>query len=185
MIKPANQFQIASILLLVLSAVWIGLTRANPQSVTSGAPPIAVKGLPAPALTLTTLDGEIFSLEAVRGKPIILNLWASWCPPCRAEMPALQRVFADYQAQGLVVAAVHMTTQDTLEAAQVFVDENSLTFPIPLDLEGNASRVYRASALPTTYFIGADGLVKDVIVGGPMAEALLRSRAEELLEEMP
>jgi cytochrome c biogenesis protein CcmG/thiol:disulfide interchange protein DsbE len=116
---------------------------------------------------------------------VLVNIWASWCPPCRAEMPAIERTYQDWRDQGFVVLAVNSTAQDKLADAQTFVTQNSLTFPIPLDESGQVTRLYRVSSLPTSFFIGKDGLIREVVIGGPMAEALLRSRVEQLLKETP
>jgi len=151
---------------------------------TGGGIPAPQAGFLAPDFTLNTLDGETVTLSDLRGQVILLNIWASWCPPCRAEMPAMQRVWEEYQARGVVVLAVNSTVQDTPADAQAFVTENGLTFPIPLDTSGEVTRLYRVSSLPTSFFIGADGVIREVVIGGPMAEALLRSRVEQLIKEM-
>ena len=100
-------------------------------------------------------------------------------------MPALQRVFADYQNQGLVVLAVNSTSQDSLADIAPFAQEYGLTFPILLDLDGAVARLYLLRSLPTTYFIDREGIIQEVVVGGPMAEALIRTRVEALLEGRP
>lgn len=179
-----NQQAITYSLILLAGLLWIGFSAAPQGSTTSGKIPAPQAGFLSPDFTLTTLNGETIRLFDLRGRVILLNIWASWCPPCRAEMPAMQRVWEEYRAQGVVVLAVNATSQDTLADAQAFVAENGLTFPIPLDTEGEVTRLYRVSSLPTSFFIGADGVIREVVIGGPMAEALLRSRIEELLQEM-
>jgi cytochrome c biogenesis protein CcmG/thiol:disulfide interchange protein DsbE len=171
-------------MVLLLGAGWIGLSRPPAGVVLSGQPPVARSGFVAPDFVADTLGGESLHLIDVRGKPVILNLWASWCPPCKAEMPALQRVYTDYASQGLLVIAVNMTYQDSRDAAAQFVAAHQLTFPILLDDTGEISRSYQLSALPTTYFIGADGKIRDVVIGGPISEAFFRTQAESLLKEL-
>jgi thiol-disulfide isomerase/thioredoxin len=112
----------------------------------------------------------------------MINLWASWCLPCRAEMPSLQEVYEDYTGKGLVILAVNATNQDTLADVESFINTVGITFPVLLDTQGTASRDYQLSALPTTFFIGRDGIILDVVVGGPMSEALIRKRVDQLLE---
>lgn len=136
----------------------------------------------APDFTLTTLEGENIHLADLRGRAVILNLWASWCPPCRAEMPALQRVSLDYTQNDLMILAVNLTSQDSREAAAQFAQENSLTFPILLDETGEVGALYQTSALPTTFFIAADGTIREMIVGGPISEALLRAQVNQLID---
>ncbi len=162
---------------------WIWFSAAPGGGTSAGGIPAPQAGFLAPNFTLDTLDGGTVTLSNLRGQVVLLNIWASWCPPCRAEMPAMQRVWEEYQEQGVVVLAVNSTGQDTPADAQAFVSENGLTFPIPLDTGGEVTRLYRVSSLPTSFFIGADGVIREVVIGGPMAEALLRSRVEQLLKE--
>lgn len=170
-------------LVLLAGLMWIWLSAAPQGAATGGGIPAPQAGFISPDFTLTTLDGETVTLSGLRGRVVLLNIWASWCPPCRAEMPAMQRVWEEYQARGLVVLAVNSTIQDTPADAQTFVSENGLTFPVLLDTGGEVTRLYRVSSLPTSFFIGADGTIREVVIGGPMAEALLRSRVEQLLKE--
>lgn len=163
--------------------MWIWLSAAPQGAATGGGIPAPQAGFISPDFTLPTLDGETVTLSGLRGRVVLLNIWASWCPPCRAEMPAMQRVWEEYQARGLVVLAVNSTIQDTPADAQTFVSENGLTFPVLLDTGGEVTRLYRVSSLPTSFFIRADGTIREVVIGGPMAEALPRSRVEQLLKE--
>ncbi|MCK4977815.1 MAG: TlpA family protein disulfide reductase [Anaerolineales bacterium] len=134
---------------------------------------------------METIHGETVTLSELQGRPVIINLWASWCPPCRAEMPALQNVYEDYQDQGLVVLAVNATDQDNLDEAIEFAQEHWLTFPVLLDVTGMVSRMYKLQSLPTTFFVDDTGVIQEIVIGGPMAEALLRVRVEQLLEGAP
>jgi peroxiredoxin len=172
-------------IILALGAGWIGLSAAllNPAAQSSIAAP--QRGLSAPDFTLQTLSGETLALSELRGQPVLINFWASWCPPCRAEMPAMQRIYTAYQTQGFVVLAINVTSQDTIENAKAFATENGLTFPIFLDTDGAVSRLYRAESLPTSFFVDRNGIIQEVVIGGPMAEALLRTRVENLLAEAP
>jgi peroxiredoxin len=96
-------------------------------------------------------------------------------------MPAMQRVYEEYKDQGFEILAVNATNQDSVEAALAFAQLYSLTFPIVMDTDGSVSRAYNLRALPSSFFIGADGVIQEVVIGGPMAEALLRVRVEQLL----
>ncbi|NUM46213.1 MAG: redoxin domain-containing protein [Anaerolineales bacterium] len=171
-----------AILALLAGAIWIVISAAPPGTTTGGNIPAPRAGFIAPDFTLSTPAGEPITLSELRGRPVILNLWASWCGPCRAEMPALQRVHEAYQDAGLVLLAVNATTQDSESAALAFAAEYGLTFPILFDLDGQASQLYELRALPSTYFIRPDGIIEEVVLGGPMAEALLRTRVEKLFE---
>jgi len=113
---------------------------------------------------------------------VLVNLWATWCPPCRAEMPAIERMYEEYKDQGFVVLAVNMTYQDDPFAVAPFIAEYGLTFPILLEETGDVAAAYQLRSLPTSLFIGRDGIIQEVIVGGPMSEALLRTRVEQILK---
>ena len=113
---------------------------------------------------------------------MLVNLWATWCPPCRTEMPTLEKVYQEYQSQGLVVLGVNLTIEDEPPQIVPFVKEYNITFPILLDVNGEASNLYELRSLPTSFFIGRDGVIKEVVVGGPMSEALLRTNIEEIIK---
>ena len=98
-------------------------------------------------------------------------------------MPALQRVYESYRSSGLIILGVNMTFQDSLPAAVELVNQEGLTFPILLDHDGATARLYRMSALPTTVFIDAEGIVQGVIVGGPLSEAFLMAQVAGLVKE--
>jgi len=170
-----------SILILLVGAAWIWLSRVPSLSASANGKVAPHPGFQAPDFTLQTSQGEMVTLSDLRGQAVIINLWASWCPPCRVEMPELQKVYQAYHDQGLQVLAVNVTSQDDTQAAVKFSAQLGLTFPILLDLDGDVSRAYRLQSLPTTYFVDRDGIIQDVVVGGPMAEALLRVRVENLL----
>ena len=174
----------AMMAVLVLAAAWMALSRvaeASPQQ--AGAPPSPRAGFAAPDFTLETLDGSILTLSDLRGHPVLLNLWASWCLPCRVEMPAIERVYQRHRDAGLVVVGLNVTSQDSEAAARAFAEEFGLTFPIVLDRDGAASARYELMGLPSTYFIDRAGIIRAVIIGGPMSEAVMLSHVEDLLQE--
>jgi peroxiredoxin len=172
-------------ILLILGLGWIWLSAIPANATTSGKIPAPQAGFLAPDFTAKTLKGETVRLSDLRGKVVLINIWASWCPPCRAEMPAIEHTYQVNKDNGFVVLAVDSTVQDTATNAQTFVDENKLSFPILMDTTGEITRLYRVQSLPTSFFIGADGIIREVVVGGPMAQALLSSRVERLLKELP
>ena len=122
----------------------------------------------APNFTLPDLNDSttLRSLADYAGKPVILNFWASWCVPCREEMPALQRIYDLHNSDGLVVLGINQTFVDDLEAARTFVQELTLTFPNVRDDEGDVSgSLYRVMGLPTSVFIAEGGEIVHVQVG--------------------
>jgi peroxiredoxin len=184
--KPSvtKYWTVFSVLILLAGAGWTWANRAAPGSTTAGAVPAPRQGFPAPDFSLETAQGQTITLSELRGRPVLINLWASWCVPCRTEMPALERVHRDYRDQGFVLLAVNATYQDSQQAAVDFAREHSLTFPILLDRDGKVSSgQYQLRALPTSFFVDPQGIIQEVVVGGPMSEALLRIRVEQLFGE--
>jgi len=110
----------------------------------------------------------------------MINFWASWCKPCQVEMPAIQRLYQKYNPD-IVFLAVNSTKQDSLSAASGFVEANQLDFPVLLDPENTVNSIYRIQALPTTYFVNSKGIIKEIIIGGPMSETLLEIRLQNIL----
>ena len=186
MIHPQSKYWLSfSITVLIVAAGWIWRSAVPPGSTNEGLIPAPQEGFSAPDFNLKTLDGQSIQLSDLRGQAVMINLWASWCTPCRAEMPAIERVYQDYREEGLIVLAVNSTIQDSASAAQTFAYEHRLTFPILLDMDGKVSDLYQLRALPTTFFVDKEGVIQEVVIGGPMAEALLRVRVEDLLAEVP
>jgi peroxiredoxin len=119
---------------------------------------------PAPELNLTTIDGESASLSDYLGSVVLVNLWATWCPPCREEMPALQAFYEKYQSDGFVLIAIDQG--ETLEQVIPFVNEFELTFPVWLDTGSQAGRVFNTMNLPSSYVIDRNGRVRLMWIGG-------------------
>ena len=174
---------IISVIILMISGAWIWFSRAPSGSSSNAGIAAPRKGFAAPDFTLGTSDGSSISLSDLRGNPLIINIWASWCPPCRTEMPAMQRVYEKYRDDGFIILAVNSSFQDDSEKAKAFANELGLEFPILFDREGNVSHLYQASALPSSYFVDRDGIIQQVVVGGPMSEALLNIRVEQLFDQ--
>lgn len=127
-------------------------------------------GETAPDFELKTLDGETVKLSDYQGKKVILNFWATWCPPCKAEMPLMENYYDKAQKENVEILAVNLTTEDRgIDKVEAFVKANHLSFPIPLDKEGDVGSVYQAVTIPTSYIIDAQGRVQKKHIG-PMDE---------------
>jgi cytochrome c biogenesis protein CcmG/thiol:disulfide interchange protein DsbE len=170
---------------LLLGLGWVVLSRPAAGSTTAGRIPAPQVGFQAPAFTLTNLAGQIVNLSDYQGQVVLLNFWASWCPPCRAEMPAFEQVYQSYQGRGLVVLAVNASNQDTPEDRSAFLGSFTHSFTILPDESGAVNQLYAITSLPTTFFIGRDGTIRDVVIGGPLTIAGLSTRVETLLQEVP
>lgn len=177
-----TQRRLLYLMILGLGLVWIFVSADKSGTSTAGKIPAPQQGFLAPDFDLKTPAGESIRLSDLRGQAVLVNLWATWCPPCRAEMKSIEKVYQEYKAQGFTVLAVNMTYQDDPLAIMPFVNEQKLTFPILLDETGEMGEAYQLRSLPSSYFIRRDGFINEVVIGGPMSEALLRTRIEDILK---
>ena len=144
-----------------------------------GAQPVRV-GSPAPEIDLPTLAGGRVRLSQLRGQPIVVSFWGSWCPPCRSEFPELVRAHREH-AGGLYVLGVNGRDQElSTKDVQKFVDEFAVPFQVALDTRGKAQRTYRLRGLPTTVFIDSAGVVQRMHIG-PISRAELDSGIAAIL----
>lgn len=115
-------------------------------------------GQTAPDFSLTTLDGEQKKLSDFRGKPVIVNFWATWCPPCRAEMPDFQQL---YESEDVEILAVNLTESEQNEdVVQEFIDEYQLEFPILMDQSSKITEMYQVQAFPTSFMVDSEGIIQ-------------------------
>lgn len=121
------------------------------------------KPFPAPDFTLKGEDGTIYRLSDYRGKVVILNFWATWCPPCRYEMPALERAWQKLKDKDVVILAIDMGESE--ETIWEFTGIYAVTFPIPLDRDGSVTAKYPVIGLPTTFVVDPRGMVTHRSVG--------------------
>ncbi len=177
-----TQRRILYLVVLIVGLAWIFVSADRSGTSTSGKIPAPQQGFLAPDFELKTLDGESVKLADLRGQAVLVNLWATWCPPCRAEMQSIEKMYQEYKDQGFIVLAVNMTRQDTPSAVMPFADKLGLTVPILLDETGDVQRAYQLQSLPSSFFIRRDGVINEVVIGGPMSEALLHTRIEKILK---
>lgn len=131
------------------------------------------KGNAAPDFELTTLDGKSVKLSNYKGKKVILNFWATWCPPCKEEMPHMQNFYEKFKENGIEIVAVNLTSVDKgQKVIETFVKKNGITFPILLDKEGKIGDIYQTISIPTSYILDSRGIITNKIIG-PMDEEMM------------
>jgi peroxiredoxin len=182
-LRDARRWRALVLATLLLGGAWIALSATPaPPAPVSASPR---EGFAAPDFTLSTPDGAALALSSQRGKVVIVNVWASWCGPCRAEMPAIQQIYDAERERGLQVLAVNSTVQDTAAHAEAFAKELGLSIPILLDTDGAVTRAYMVRALPNTFIVDRKGVIRSVIFGGPISAAVLETKVGALLDEAP
>jgi peroxiredoxin len=139
-------------------------------------------GSPAPDFAAATLAGEPVALSDLRGNAVVLNIWATWCPPCREEMPGLEQLHRTYADEGLRVVGVSIDGRSGAGEIQRFVDETALTFTILHDPDERVTRAFRTVGVPETILIDREGRVVQRWIGkiDPMAESITAPVREAL-----
>lgn len=171
--------------LAVGAVILFGLpAQPGPSSAqaVSGTPqalgPAPVTGAAAPEFSLKNLKGEDVSLAAAQGHPLLLNFWATWCGPCRVEMPAIQARYQTHQDKGLLVYAIDI--DEPQSAVDDFAKAFGLTFEVLLDPGGQVNNAYKVLGYPTSYFVDSQGVIQ-VIHIGQMTEAQLDDHLTRIL----
>ncbi|RXT08002.1 TlpA disulfide reductase family protein [Ammoniphilus sp. CFH 90114] len=126
----------------------------------------------APIFQLGSVEGEEISLENYKGKPVILNFWTTWCPPCKEEMPVLQRIHDQYKDQ-LSIVGVNLTYQDDRKEVRKFLEDHQITYDIGLDKLGEITKLYQVQALPTLFLIDGKGQIVRQYTGALSEQQLL------------
>ena len=120
-------------------------------------------GKPAPDFQLPNLEGQAISLSDFRGMPVLLNFWATWCGPCRFEMPMIQAIFEESSDTGLVILAVDIG--EASSKAKDYIQSGNFSFPVLLDINQDVALEYNIRAIPTTFLIDKDGIIQEIKVG--------------------
>ncbi len=176
-----NRRRILFSLILIAGLTWILVSADRSHASTGGYIPAPQKGFSAPTFTLNNLDGKPVALSDYHGKAVLINLWATWCPPCQQEMPTIESFYQQYQDRGFVVLGVNVTAQDYPTQVAPFVQKYNLSFPILLDEDNKVASLYSLQKMPTSFFVGRDGVIKDVVIG-PLSDAQLRTDLETILQ---
>lgn len=172
-----NRWHLIFISILFFGGGWLWWTQAPTSAGDEERAPQPAVNHPAPDFDLVTLDGDRISLAALQGKPMVINFWATWCAPCRAEMPMLQSTWERY-ADTVVIIGVDVDEDPAVVKA--FVDELGLTFPIALDQGAEMSGRYNVRGLPTTLFVDGSGVIRK-IYPGQLHSAILAEGIGEIM----
>ena len=159
------------VLVTLVAVMWAAVLLGGafrPQPSAAQGTPRPLTGAPAPALTVSTWEGEPVTLESLKGKAIMLNFWASWCGPCRMEMPEIERLAADLPS-GTALLTVNVTAQESSpESVRAFLERSGYTFPVALDPHARGETAYQVLSLPTSFFISPDGVIT-ARINGPLS----------------
>lgn len=150
------------LLLLIAVAVLVILAIMQPNG--SNKEKTAQVGFQAPEFELNGFDSTSYSLAQLKGKPVLINFWASWCGPCRKEAPEFVSLYRKYKDK-IEFYAVNATSDDTIEGASSFVKEYQLPFPVLLDEKGDVSQLFKVRSYPTTFFVDGKGTIVSINLG--------------------
>ncbi|MBI2980578.1 MAG: redoxin domain-containing protein [Chloroflexi bacterium] len=144
---------------------------AGTRSVNAGKlPPSPKVGYLAPDFTLLDLKGNQVRLSDLRGKTVFLNFWATWCPPCRAEMPEIEALYQEYNDKDVIIVGI-----DLLEPENVvgeFVESNGYSWTFVIDTTGEVGNKYRVTGIPASFFVDKDGVIRAMVVGAMTKPAM-------------
>ncbi|MGH7231815.1 MAG: TlpA family protein disulfide reductase [Nitrospiraceae bacterium] len=144
-----------AILAVAFGVVWMQSSKYEPLTV----------GKAAPDFSLPDLNDKTVRLSDYRGKVVFLNFWATWCKPCREEMPSMEVLYKNFEARGFVVLAVSIDRVTTKKDIPPFVNGMSLTFPVLVDSWGQTDKRYKLMGVPETYIIDQEGILRDKVIG--------------------
>ena len=169
------------ILIVVILIVLLSSMLVSGLAVTgcSGSVQGTQVGNQAPDFHLLNLDGQSISLSDLRGKAVLVNFWASWCSPCRAEMPFIQRLHESWSDNELVILAVNAGEEPS--TVKEFVDSFGLSFMILLDTKGEVALDYNVRGIPVTFFIDKDGMIRDIKFGTFSSKAEIERRLSKII----
>lgn len=157
-----NRWYLFFVALLIAGPAWLWTSRLHAVANDQTLSPEPAVGRVAPDFTLTTVAGEEVQLSALRGQPVVLNFWATWCGPCQREMPALEASSQRFTGQVRFLAVDQGEAQEVVKA---YLDELGITFTVPLDLEMTVGDRYQVLGMPTTFFIDKHGVIRQVWMG--------------------
>jgi peroxiredoxin len=152
------------IVLIVIGFGIIVLLQIKDSSFNLSGKPRLGKGAPAPDFSLPDLDGKMVNLADYRGKVVLLNIWATWCPPCVEEMPSMEKLYQTLNGEGFEILAVSIDVSGG-EAVIPFMKKHGLSFPALTDTKGSIKSLYQTTGVPESFIIGKDGIIAEKVIG--------------------
>lgn len=165
--QSARSGNFRSIILIVLIVVGLGifvLLQLKDSPWNSIGRPLLAKGAPAPNFSLPDLDGQQVSLADYKGKVILLNIWATWCAPCVAEMPSMEKLYQELKDEDFELLAVSVDETGSIAVAP-FMKQHKLGFPVLLDTVGDIKSLYQLTGIPESFIIDKGGILLEKVVG--------------------
>lgn len=170
------------LVVLIVVTLFINLSKSNNSDLRTnvdGMEAKAEKGFLAPNFTIEHVDGNKISLSNFIGKPVFINFWASWCGPCRDEMPFIQEAYDAYGDQ-IEFIMINVIETDKIKDMQTYISEYGFTFPVYLDKKNVVSDLYNIYGYPTSFFIDRNGIIQEQFLGG-MTEEFFTKNIQDLL----
>jgi len=169
---------LTAILVLILTTGLLMPGCSSPSKPGDSAQGVEVGKL-APDFQLQNLDGQTVSLGNLRGKPVLINFWATWCPPCRSEMPYIQEIYDEWSDKELVVLAINIG--ESSSKAEGFMQSYNLSFTVLLDTKQAIAQKYNIQYIPTTFFIDKDGIIQDKVIGPFQNKTQIENRLSKII----
>lgn len=165
--EEAQKVNLRPLLLVVLLLTGIGIlvllqTTDDSYNLSGQRPP--GKGMPAPDFTLPDLDGKMVSLSDHRGEVVLLNIWATWCPPCVEEMPSMEKLYRELKDENFEILAVSIDVSGA-KAVLPFMEKHKLSFPALTDTGGILQRLYQTTGVPESFIIDENGIIVEKVIG--------------------
>ena len=166
-IQKERRFGYQSVVIIVLIVILVGiliLLQTKDYFYQPSTVPRLTKGRPAPNFSLPGLDGQMVNLTDYKGKVVLLNVWATWCPPCVEEMPSMEKLYQELKGAGFEILAVSID-ETGAEDVRPFMKKHKLSFPSLTDPKGTIKSIYKTTGVPESFVIDKDGTLLEIVIG--------------------
>ena len=163
-VRKVNFKSILLVFLIIMGAGIMVMLQTNDSSINQSGRSRLGKGVPAPDFTVPDLDGKMVSLSDYKDNVVLLNIWATWCPPCVQEMPSMEKLHQELKDEAFEILAVSVDEAGA-ETVKPFIEKHKLGFPVLLDTKGDIKTLYQATGIPESFIIDKDGIIIEKIIG--------------------